>query len=284
MHRDLKPSNVMLTVDGTKVIDFGIARALETSVDSLLTSTGMVIASPGFMSPEQVRGQRAGVRSDVFTLGCVLMYAATGKLPFGQGVSNQHAVMFQIVEGEPDLASVEDASLRALIARCLVKDPGQRPSVEGLLDTPELTRPLIALGTWLPAAVVAHLAQQSARLLDAEAAPLREEPVDRATVRLRSQAGTPEVMPAAGDVTTGERERRPRRRNTLIVLPIVVVLTVGGGTAALLHTFEIGGGAEAEAKPSASSVSATPVGSNSPITSSSSPSTARGGWCGTVPY
>lgn len=127
VHRDLKPSNVMLTVDGTKVIDFGIARALETSVDSLLTSTGMVIASPGFMSQEQVRGQRAGVRSDVFTLGCVLMYAATGKLPFGQGVSNQHAVMFQIVEGEPDLASVEDASLRALIARCLVKDPANGP-------------------------------------------------------------------------------------------------------------------------------------------------------------
>ncbi|MDJ0345660.1 serine/threonine-protein kinase [Streptomyces sp. H10-C2] len=280
VHRDLKPSNVMLTVDGTKVIDFGIARALETSVDSLLTSTGMIVGSPGFMSPEQVRGQRAGVKSDVFTLGCVLVYAATGKLPFGQGASNQHAVMFQIVEGEPDLMSVEDASLRALIARCLIKDPGQRPSVDELLDAPERTRPLITLGTWLPATVVAHLAQQSARLLDAEAAPLREEPVDRATVGLRSQTGTPEVMPAAAGVTTGERERRPRRRNTLIVLPIVAVLTVGGGTAALLHTFESGAGAGAEAKSRASSESATPAGSNSANTAGSSPATAQGATVG----
>ncbi|MCZ4096977.1 protein kinase [Streptomyces sp. So13.3] len=276
VHRDLKPSNVMLTVDGAKVIDFGIARALETSVDSLLTSTGMVVGSPGFMSPEQVRGQRAGVKSDVFTLGCVLMYAATGKLPFGQGASNQHAVMFQIVEGEPDLTGVEDASLRAFIALCLIKDPAQRPSVDELLDAPERTRPLITLGTWLPAAVVAHLAQQSARLLDAEAAPLREEPVDRATVGLRPQSGTPDVMPAPGGATTGERERRPRRRSTLIVLPIVAVITVGGGTAALLHTYDSGRGAGAEAKPPSGSVSAAPAGSNAPGTGGGSPATAQG--------
>ncbi|MDG4862913.1 serine/threonine-protein kinase, partial [Streptomyces sp. T-3] len=170
VHRDLKPSNVMLTVDGTKVIDFGIARALETSVETLLTSTGMAVGSPGFMSPEQVRGQSAGVKSDVFTLGCVLTYAATGQLPFGQGASNQHAVMFQIVEGEPDLARVEDAALRALIARCLTKDIDGRPGVDELLEDPERQRPRGTRGSWLPAKVVAQLAQQSARLLDAEAA------------------------------------------------------------------------------------------------------------------
>ncbi|MFD3758337.1 serine/threonine-protein kinase [Streptomyces sp. NPDC058622] len=121
VHRDLKPSNVMLTVEGTRVIDFGISRALETSVESLLTSTGLVVGSPGFMSPEQVRGQRAGAKSDVFTLGCVLMYAATGELPFGRGASNQHAVMFQIVEGEPALERIEDEALRA-------SSPGVWPS------------------------------------------------------------------------------------------------------------------------------------------------------------
>ncbi|WKX70710.1 serine/threonine-protein kinase [Streptomyces sp. XD-27] len=244
VHRDLKPSNVMLTVDGTKVIDFGIARALETSVESLLTSTGMVVGSPGFMSPEQVLGQRAGVKSDVFTLGCVLTYAATARLPFGQAASNQHAVMFQIVEGEPDLTGVEDASLRALIARCLAKDVDQRPDVDALLEDPERVRPRTARGAWLPAGVVAHLARQSARLLDAEAAPLREEPVDLATVGLRPKDGPPEVVPAVQGVAATKREREPRRRRTLIVLPIVVVITVGGGTVALLQPFGVAAGTE----------------------------------------
>jgi serine/threonine protein kinase len=273
VHRDLKPSNVMLTVDGTKVIDFGIARALETSVESLLTSTGMVIGSPGFMSPEQVRGQRAGVKSDVFTLGCVLTYAATGKLPFGQGVSNQHAVMFQIVEGEPDLTCVEDAALRALIARCLTKSIDQRPDVDALLEDSERPRPRAARGAWLPAGVVAHLAQQSARLLDAEAAPLREEPVDLATIGLRPKGEPPEVVPADNDTTTRRREheRRPRQRRRLIVLPIVAVITVGGGTVVLLQPFE-GGGEGTHAQSPGSSASATPGGSNSPSTPSSSSS------------
>ncbi|MEU5984877.1 serine/threonine-protein kinase [Streptomyces sp. NPDC047434] len=101
LHRDLKPSNVMLTVEGPRVIDFGIARALEPSVDSLLTSTGLVAGSPGFMAPEQVRGESLGPAADVLALGCVLMYAATGRLPFGHGAGNQHAIMFQIVEAEP---------------------------------------------------------------------------------------------------------------------------------------------------------------------------------------
>ncbi|SCF80299.1 serine/threonine-protein kinase [Streptomyces sp. Ncost-T10-10d] len=277
VHRDLKPSNVMLTVDGTKVIDFGIARALETSVESLLTSTGMVIGSPGFMSPEQVRGQRAGTRSDVFTLGCVLTYAATGQLPFGQGASNQHAVMFQIVEGEPDLTRVEDAALRALIARCLAKGVDQRPDVDQLLEDPERPRPRAARGAWLPAGVVAHLAQQSARLLDAEAAPLREEPVDLATVGLRPKGGPPEVVPADNETTTRRREheRRPRRRR-LIVLPIVAVITVGGGTAVLLQPY-MGGGEGTHAQSPGSSASATPGGSNSPSAPRSSPSEKANG-------
>ncbi|WP_406492385.1 protein kinase [Streptomyces sp. NBC_00846] len=277
VHRDLKPSNVMLTVDGTKVIDFGIARALETSVESLLTSTGMAIGSPGFMSPEQVYGQRAGAKSDVFTLGCVLTYAATGRLPFGQGASNQHAVMFQIVEGEPDLTRVEDAALRALITRCLTKGIDERPDVDELLEDPERPRPRTAGGSWLPADVVAHLAQQSARLLDAEAAPLREEPVDLATVGLRPQGGPPEVVPADNGTTTRRREheRRPRRRRRLIVLPIVAVITVGGGTVVLLQTLEGGSGDGTHAQSPSSSATATPRDRN--VTSAPSSSPSKGG-------
>ncbi|MFG3282283.1 protein kinase [Streptomyces sp. NPDC048111] len=261
VHRDLKPSNVMLTVDGTKVIDFGIARALETSVESLLTSTGMAVGSPGFMSPEQVRGQSAGAKSDVFTLGCVLTYAATGQLPFGHGASNQHAVMFQIVEGEPDLAGVEDDALRALISRCLAKDIDQRPGVDELLADPERPRPGTARGAWLPARIVARLAQQSARLLDAEAAPLREAPVDRPTVGLRPAPGQDVPAPAGGAVTLREPgpgpKERERRRRRLIVLPVIAVLTVGGGTVAVLQPFASDPGKEAHAQAPSSSASAS---------------------------
>ncbi|MFD8955523.1 serine/threonine-protein kinase [Streptomyces anulatus] len=169
VHRDLKPSNVLLTVDGPRVIDFGIARALQVSVESLLTSTGMVIGSPGFMAPEQILGEETGPGADVFSLGCVLMYAATGRLPFGAGVSNQHAVMFRIVQSPPDLAAVTDAPLRELIERCLTKSAAERPGVdvllEGLTPPPPSARPH---GAWLPPVLLARLAQQSALLLDAE--------------------------------------------------------------------------------------------------------------------
>ncbi|MGQ4390608.1 protein kinase domain-containing protein [Streptomyces sp. SAS_270] len=274
VHRDLKPSNVMLTVDGTKVIDFGIARALETSVESLLTSTGMVVGSPGFMSPEQIRGQSAGPGSDVFTVGCVLTYAATGRLPFGHGASNQHAVMFQIVQEEPDLEGVEDPALRSLIARCLTKDSEQRPGVDELLATPGRVGPQTAGRGWLPADVVTHLAQQAARLLDAEVQPLREEPADRATVGLRPQAEPPVVVPA-GDSSTAQ-ERRPRRRRTIIALPIVVVLTVGGTTMVVLQPWSRDSGGTHAQSPG-NSASPTPGDSNSPNRPSSSPSkTAKG--------
>ncbi|WP_329305316.1 serine/threonine-protein kinase [Streptomyces anulatus] len=166
VHRDLKPSNVLLTVDGPRVIDFGIARALQVSVESLLTSTGMVIGSPGFMAPEQILGEETGPGADVFSLGCVLMYAATGRLPFGAGVSNQHAVMFRIVQSPPDLAAVTDTPLRELIERCLTKTAAERPGVDVLLEG--LTPSAAPHGAWLPSVLLARLAQQSALLLDAE--------------------------------------------------------------------------------------------------------------------
>ncbi|MFF2848364.1 protein kinase [Streptomyces sp. NPDC058001] len=277
VHRDLKPSNVMLTVDGTKVIDFGIARALETSVESLLTSTGMVVGSPGFMSPEQIRGESAGPESDVFTVGCVLTYAASGRLPFGHGASNQHAVMYQIVQEEPDLKGVQDPALRSLIARCLTKDPEQRPGVDELLADPERVGPATAGRTWLPADVVTHLAQQAARLLDAEVRPLREKPADRATIGLRPGAEPPVVVHAGNNSETEEqRDRRPRRRRMIIALPFVVVLTVSGGTVAVLQPWSTDrDGVHAQSPES--SVRPTSEASNSPSKPSSSPSKGEDG-------
>lgn len=266
IHRDLKPSNVMLTVEGPKVIDFGIARAVEMSVDSLLTSTGMVIGSPGFMAPEQIRGESAGPKSDVFTLGCVLTYAATGTLPFGNGVSNQHAVMYHIVEAEPDLEQVRDEELRALITRLLAKSASERPSVDQLLADHGRKGP-VAEAPWLPAGVVGRLARQSARLLDAEAAPVREEGVDRGTVGLRAPAAVPEVAPVA-DTAEPKRRRNGRRRPWLVSVPVVVLLGGGGGTLAVLQPF--GGDSGSHASPSTGTTTPS-VPASQPSPGSSSP-------------
>ena len=92
VHRDLKPSNVLLTATGPKVIDFGIAQALDATV---LTRTGMTVGSPGFMAPEQIRGQ-AGQPADVFAWGVTVAYAATGKSPFGAGPRTRSSTAFSM--------------------------------------------------------------------------------------------------------------------------------------------------------------------------------------------
>ncbi|MFL9657230.1 serine/threonine-protein kinase [Streptomyces sp. PB17] len=145
VHRDLKPGNVVVAADGPRVIDFGIARALEASSH---TVSGVVAGTPAYMSPEQARGDRGiGPASDVFALGSVLAFAATGRAPFGDG--HPAAMLYRIVQEEPDLAPV-DHELRGLVAACLAKDPDARPTAAGLLDSlsgDTVTAP------WVPPAV-----------------------------------------------------------------------------------------------------------------------------------
>jgi hypothetical protein len=126
VHRDLKPSNVILGHDGPKVIDFGIAQALDaTSV----TRTGMMVGSAGFMAPEQVTG-RAGQAADVFAWAVTLAYAASGQMPFGTGSAD--AILYRIMHAEPDTAAVPEL-LRPLVLAALAKDPQRRPRADELL-------------------------------------------------------------------------------------------------------------------------------------------------------
>ena len=127
VHRDLKPSNVLLAEDGPRVIDFGISRAAEAS---RVTGTGLVVGSPGFMSPEQAEGADVGAASDVFSLGAVLAYAACGEGPFGTG--STAAVIYRIVYAQPHLDHLP-AQIRPLVERCLTKDPAGRPSTMQVL-------------------------------------------------------------------------------------------------------------------------------------------------------
>ena len=142
VHRDLKPSNVLLAEDGPRVIDFGISRA--ASEATALTQTGLVVGSPGFMSPEQAMGNDVGPPSDVFNLGAVLAFAATGEGPFGTGTTA--ALLYRVAHGTPNLDRVPPA-VRPLIERCLDKDPGQRPTAGGLLAEVGALQPA---GDWLP--------------------------------------------------------------------------------------------------------------------------------------
>ncbi|MGW3913143.1 serine/threonine-protein kinase [Streptomyces sp. NPDC005070] len=170
IHRDLKPSNVLVTIDGPRVIDFGIARALETVTDGGLTHTGALVGSPGFMAPEQVRGDRVTPACDIFCLGSVLSYAATGALPFGAANSGVHAMMFRIAQEEADLTGVPEG-LADLVRDCLRKDPGARPGLDEILertgaeDTVSEGR---TLDPWLPGSLVAQLGRHAVRLLDTE--------------------------------------------------------------------------------------------------------------------
>ncbi|MFF4233942.1 protein kinase [Streptomyces sp. NPDC001820] len=126
VHRDLKPSNIMLTVDGPKVIDFGIARAMG---DDRLTRTGAAAGTPAFMSPEQATGQDHTSAGDVFALAGVLTYAATGHGPFGTGQPAD--LLYRVRYADPDLTGVPE-SLAAVLARCLCKDPADRPTTAEL--------------------------------------------------------------------------------------------------------------------------------------------------------
>ncbi|MEU7327593.1 serine/threonine-protein kinase [Streptomyces parvus] len=165
IHRDLKPSNVLMTIDGPRVIDFGIARALESVADGDLTRTGVLVGSPGFMAPEQVRGERVTTACDVFCLGSVLAYAASGRLPFGTAESGGvHSLMFRIAQEDPDLSGVPE-ELAGVVRDCLAKDPAARPGTDEILarlDAADADEP------WLPAALLAQLGRQAVGLLDAE--------------------------------------------------------------------------------------------------------------------
>ncbi|PRH77173.1 serine/threonine protein kinase, partial [Streptomyces solincola] len=195
VHRDVKPGNVLLALDGPRLIDFGIARAPDATA---LTAGGAIIGSPGFLAPEQAQARREdiGPPCDVFALGCVLAYAATGVRPFGGGLAA--AALLRTVTEEPDLDDVPPALL-GLLTACLAKAPAERPTAA------EVRRALAptdgAAPGWLPAEVTRLVATRATRALTTAALPATDSP-DAAPPAARAVTAT--TLPAP-DAPGGRR-------------------------------------------------------------------------------
>ncbi|MFJ2771336.1 serine/threonine-protein kinase [Streptomyces sp. NPDC087300] len=232
VHRDLKPSNVLVTIDGPRVIDFGIARALETVTDGGLTRTGALVGSPGFMAPEQVRGDRITPACDVFCLGSVLAYAASGMLPFGTANSGVHALMFRIAQEEPDLEGIPE-SLAELIGACLHKDPAARPALDDILERTGAQDTLSAGGStlepWLPGSLVAQLGRHAVQLLDAEDPD--EEPSADTAGSGPAPADTPPVPPRPAAAPAPTPAATPASAPAVTPAPASASASAEGGEA-----------------------------------------------------
>ncbi|MER0244614.1 bifunctional serine/threonine-protein kinase/ABC transporter substrate-binding protein [Streptomyces sp. HSW2009] len=268
VHRDVKPGNVLLALDGPRLIDFGIARALD---DTAITTTDMVIGSPGFLSPEQAQaaGSAIGPPSDVFSLGAVLAHAASGRAPFGTG--EPAALLYRTVHDRPDLAGVPE-DLLPLLGRCLDKNPLRRPTATAVRRA--LVRDPRRADTedWLPAHVVHLVAARSIALLalpdqqggrdepgaqdaqdvqDAQQRPREEDEGNGAeegnerhgrsgarTVTPADQIGdappqsASDAAPAAGAAPAAPTAPAARSRRWLFAASGAVVLAGGGGLAA----------------------------------------------------
>jgi hypothetical protein len=229
VHRDLKPSNVMLAADGPRVIDFGVARAVESDT---VTRTGLRVGSPPFMAPEQVTGTAVSPAIDVFALGCVAVYAVTGRPPFGEGTDV--AILYRVVHQAPDLDGCPQP-LRGLIERCLAKDPAQRPSPAEIItasraytagDTMRLAQ------SWLPTAIAGDLAAHVPPIVSPGDPAATHPPT--VTTPASPADGSPSVSRAAAP---GGRHARRR-----LVAGLAALLAAAAAGAVALALTRPGGG------------------------------------------
>jgi serine/threonine-protein kinase len=207
VHRDIKPENIFLLFDGRlKVTDFGIARVLGTST---VTQIGTVMGTPGYMSPEQVKGERVDWRTDIFSTGVLLYEMLTGRNPFEADTPT--SVMYKVVHEEPPPLSAINPDLpphlQAVITRACAKDRDARYQ-----DALELKRDL--------------------EEKKAPAAP--PEPREATVLRAPVEATVPPPPPVP--VPPAPSKRRSSTRVIFIIIAVAVVLFAGGLIAIILAT------------------------------------------------
>ncbi|MBO2451186.1 serine/threonine protein kinase [Actinomadura barringtoniae] len=216
LHRDLKPSNVLVSADGLRVIDFGVARAAERST---LTATRQAVGTPAYMAPEQARNARKTVQaSDIFSLGSTLLYAATGHPPYkGDSVTE---ILTRLATEPPDLTDLPEA-LHEVVTHCLARDPADRPTAATLLDT---------LGSSSPSMSPAHLPDCALELIEEHRQwPRSTSPEDPT---FASATSTPEIREPAP--TQEPQKQRAPHLPTLLAAAIAVAMLLIGGTAGAL--------------------------------------------------
>ncbi|WP_326598775.1 serine/threonine-protein kinase [Streptomyces sp. NBC_01803] len=214
IHRDLKPGNVLLASDGPKVIDFGIARAADATA---LTGADVRVGTPSYMAPEQITGAPATPAADVFALGLIAHFAATGTHPFGEGTA--HAVMYRIAQAPPDLTTTPPP-LRDLITACLTKTPTTRPTPTQVIEACRALSPDQTLRrgeSWLPTAVATEV-------------------TNRTTAPPPAAPHIP--APPANRPDPTDPPRRVQRRTAILLAATAVVAAIAGG---VLVSF-LGGG------------------------------------------
>ncbi|MFE5715118.1 protein kinase [Streptomyces sp. NPDC056501] len=225
LHRDLKPGNVMLSVGGPRLIDFGIARS---SAATTMTATGVMVGTPAFMSPEHVAGaRRVTAASDVFCLGSLLCYAATGEDPFGDGPLA--AVLYRVSQAEADLSRVPE-ELRGTVAACLAADPADRPTPERLAEL--LGADAGSRFPW-PEGVRDHIGEYGTELaqLVASGGPLLEVAASPDPRRPVVTSGVPGLhsVPTQGPVSApAAAPARRGRRGRILAAALALVVAAGG--------------------------------------------------------
>ena len=206
IHRDFKPHNVLLGPDGPRVIDFGIAKALDVST----VVTSQVVGTPAYMAPEQIAGETAGQAADLFAWGGTILFACSGEAPFG--MTSIPNTLHRILNTDPDLGQLR-GTLRALVGDCLAKNPADRPTAREVLltllaETGTETTPLSGLdeATGEPSAVPD---ETTVRLLTEGATrTVHAVRFDQTTVDVGSQAGAP-VAPPGSAQPAGHRPGVP---------------------------------------------------------------------------
>ncbi|PWV45520.1 WD40 repeat domain-containing serine/threonine protein kinase [Nocardiopsis sp. L17-MgMaSL7] len=219
MHRDLKPSNILLSPRGPQVIDFGIARAVEGTV---LTRTGQTFGTPSYTSPEQVTGQNVTPHADVFSMAGSVLFAASGRPPFGEG--SPVNTLNRVMRGEPHLEAVPEGPLRDLLARCFAKDPAERPDADTVQrEISALPLPSAEHG-WLPSPVNQQITAKASETQRAKEAERPPSPPERGT---------------------------KRRRTALVVGAAAASLVLLGGGALALNALPLGSDDTADTEPQA---------------------------------